>query len=279
MDDLQQTLMTIFPEADAAALDFLAQNATVRQYPAEVKLCNEGEIEDVMYILLDGQVEIWRFMDGEMILVDALTEKTTIGAFSLVLETPRTSDVITSEPVTVMEINRRVFLDVIEAHPHFMLTLTRMWLAHLLAQEAGRLVNIARQRKTQTDRHSIFISYARADETFVRKLAHDLKKHQLSVWLDVFDIDAGKSWARQIGKALDTCQAMILVLSPSSIASENVEDEWNYYLDKKKPIIPLFYQPCDVPYRLYRLQYISFHETAYKSALARLVASAGQILA
>lgn len=51
------------------------------------------------------------------------------------------------------------------------------------------------------------------------------------------NITAGKSWARQVGEALDRCDTMLLVVSPRSIASDNSDDEWNYFLDKKKSVI------------------------------------------
>jgi hypothetical protein len=93
------------------------------------------------------------------------------------------------------------------------------------------------------------------------------------VWLDVFRIEPGRSWARQIGEALDACQVLLVVLSPESVASENVDDEWNYCLDQKKSIVVVLHEPCKVPYRLSKLQYINFHGADYDQALARLVAT------
>jgi hypothetical protein len=56
----------------------------------------------------------------------------------------------------------------------------------------------------------------------------------------------GQKLGRQIGEALDGCQMMLLVLSPNSVISENVEDEWNYYLTKK-PVVTVLYQPVNCP--------------------------------
>ena len=134
--------------------------------------------------------------------------------------------------------------------------------------ECSRLLARARPRSTEPE---IFVSYSHADEPFARRLVTDLKKRKFNVWLDVFDIQSGASWARQIGEALDTCRLMLLILSPDSMVSENVEDEWNYYLDKQKMIVPVLYRPCDIPYRLHKLHYIDFDESAYDEALARLV--------
>ncbi len=92
----------------------------------------------------------------------------------------------------------------------------------------------------------------------------------VAVWLDVYAIEAGKSWARQIGEALDRCRAMVVVLSPASIASENSDDEWNYYLDKRKLVVPVLLESIDIPYRLNKLQYIDFSTQPFDEALTRL---------
>jgi hypothetical protein len=117
----------------------------------------------------------------------------------------------------------------------------------------------------------VFISYSRADEAFARKLSQDLIKEKINLWMDVLHIGSGESWARQIGAALDTCKVMLLILSPDSMQSENVEDEWNYYLDKKKVVLPVLHRACDVPYRLHKLQYIDFLNKPYESSVSRVI--------
>ncbi|MBM3852179.1 MAG: toll/interleukin-1 receptor domain-containing protein, partial [Verrucomicrobia bacterium] len=114
---------------------------------------------------------------------------------------------------------------------------------------------------------------ARADAAFATRLSNGLLKHNIEVWLDIYRIEPAKSWARQIGEALDGCQCMIVVLTPTAVASENVEDEWNYYLDQKKPTLVALHQPCKIPYRLSKLQYIDFTDSGFDAGLARIVAT------
>jgi len=139
-------------------------------------------------------------------------------------------------------------------------------------------MEIARLKRRDVPPPKVFVSYARTDEAFATRLVNNLLKQQINVWLDSFRIEAGRSWARQIGEALDKCQVMLLVLSPASVASENVDDEWNYWLDQKKPIVAVRHQPCKVPYRLSKLQHVNFHETDYDQALARVVATLNTLI-
>lgn len=103
-----------------------------------------------------------------------------------------------------------------------------------------------------------FISYARADQDFALRLAHDLRAAGADIWLDQLDIASGQRWDHEVHRALGACESFIVVLSPTSVASENVLDELAFALDKKKTVLPVLYQSCDMPFRLIRIQYSDF---------------------
>jgi hypothetical protein len=116
----------------------------------------------------------------------------------------------------------------------------------------------------------LFISYSRMDETFARRLATSLSQMGADIWIDLQNIPAGMKWSSAIQQGLDICDAMILIISPSSMASPNVEDEWQDYRDRNKVIVPVLYQPANVHYQLRRIQHINFHSQAYDLALSQL---------
>ncbi|MCD4687629.1 MAG: TIR domain-containing protein [Anaerolineae bacterium] len=116
----------------------------------------------------------------------------------------------------------------------------------------------------------IFISYSRVDETFARRLAGDLSRLGADVWIDVQDIPAGMDWSNAIQQGLDSAEVMLVLLSPESTVSENVEDEWKYFKDQDKPLIPIMVRPAKVHFQLHRLQYIDFHDQPYDAALTQL---------
>lgn len=116
----------------------------------------------------------------------------------------------------------------------------------------------------------LFISYSRKDEEFARRLAQSLSELGADVWIDVEDIPAGMKWSSAIQQGLDICEALIVIISPDSMVSNNVEDEWQYYFDQKKPVIPILYRPAKVHFQLSRIQYINFHTQDYGLALRQL---------
>lgn len=120
----------------------------------------------------------------------------------------------------------------------------------------------------------VFISYSRADEGFARRLATDLDRLGVEVWIDVDDIPPGANWSTAIQQGLDTCDALVLIISPDSMTSKNVEDEWQYVRDESKAILlPVLWRPVPkLHFQLRRIQYVDFHRQSYETALGQLCA-------
>src|SRR5688572_7554798 len=116
----------------------------------------------------------------------------------------------------------------------------------------------------------IFISYSRNDVSCARQIAASLDKLGADVFLDVDDIPAGMKWSRAIQDGLDSAQVMLVILSPESMDSSNVEDEWQYFLDHDKPVIPILWEPCKIHFQLNRIQYIDFRNQDFETALRNL---------
>lgn len=114
---------------------------------------------------------------------------------------------------------------------------------------------------------TIFISYSRADAGFVRRLVEHLKSGAVDYWLDIDQIQAGEDWSDVVWTALQSCDLMLLVLSPSSMSSKEVANEWKYYLNAGKPIIPVLVNATtNIHYQLVSLHYIDFERTPFDQA-------------
>ena len=119
-------------------------------------------------------------------------------------------------------------------------------------------------------RKKYFFSYSRTDSKFVLKLANELRSVGAKLWLDQLDIVGGQHWDHSIENALNSCEGMIVILSPDSVTSKNVLDEVSFALEKNKFIIPAYYKDCDIPFRLRRLHYVDFI-TDYDSGFKQLI--------
>jgi TolB-like protein/Flp pilus assembly protein TadD len=73
-------------------------------------------------------------------------------------------------------------------------------------------------------RLTVFLSYARADQAQATKLAKALEESGLDVWWDAL-IEGGAAFAKSIEAALESCDAVVVVWSKTSVASDWVLDE------------------------------------------------------
>jgi hypothetical protein len=96
------------------------------------------------------------------------------------------------------------------------------------------------------------LSYSRTDEDFALRLAKDLQSRGVEMWVDRVNIRPSEHWDRAIERAIRGCRNVVAILSPRSVASENVADEISLAIDAGKPIIPVVIEPCDLPLRLTR---------------------------
>jgi TIR domain len=121
-----------------------------------------------------------------------------------------------------------------------------------------------------TEAQTAFFSYSRDDSEFALRLAADLKAAGANVWLDQLDIAPGQRWARAVQDALNNCHRFLVILSPASVSSTNVEDEVAFALEEHKTVIPVLYRDCKVPFQLRPFQYIDFR-TDYARGLRALL--------
>jgi hypothetical protein len=99
-----------------------------------------------------------------------------------------------------------------------------------------------------------FISYSRADRSYVERLCAYLLHNGIDVWYD-FDLSAGQRFDAVIQSKIDTCAAVVVVLSPAGVSSEWVGREVAYAQYRGRPILPLLLKPCDIPIALIATHY------------------------
>ena len=92
------------------------------------------------------------------------------------------------------------------------------------------------------DKKRLFISYAREDKAFAEQLHEQLSKYGLDAWLDVKSVPPGADWAKLDAQDISRSDGLLLIMSPDSKASPNVEVEWQQMLAQGKPVIPLFFR-------------------------------------
>ena len=107
---------------------------------------------------------------------------------------------------------------------------------------------------------NVFISYSHTDKKWADALRSGLTDAGFEVTVPGDDIEAGENWHLEIGKALDRANAMVVLLSPDSVASPNNRAEIEFALGSphfRDRLIPLLVKPTDdVPWILRKQQFI-----------------------
>lgn len=111
-----------------------------------------------------------------------------------------------------------------------------------------------------TAQKRIFLSYSTDDVSFATNLKDRIVNNGYEAWIDHQYIKGGQRWMEAIENALRTCHAMVLILSPSAVNSYFVTVEYLAILRMNKPLIPLIYKPCEVPFVLQPIQHINYHD-------------------
>jgi hypothetical protein len=85
----------------------------------------------------------------------------------------------------------------------------------------------------------VFISHVEEDEHMAAALAQGLEDAGLSAWYYERDGLPGVSYLLQIAKAIESCEALVVVISKEAVRSEQMTSEIVRGFEQKKAIIPL----------------------------------------
>lgn len=123
--------------------------------------------------------------------------------------------------------------------------------------------------------NKVFISYSRKDSAFALALAQEVRAAGVDIWIDQLDIHVGDLWDVSVENALANASCVLVILSPFSISSNNVQDEIAYALDSDKRIIPVILEECTIPFRLRRWIHIDFSKD-FQEGFRHLMAALDQ---
>ncbi len=88
-----------------------------------------------------------------------------------------------------------------------------------------------------------FISYSRADQVKVDAVVDALKAHNHSVWLDRRSIPVGHKWELAIGLGIAGADAVLVLVSKTSLASKWMRREIDLANERGGPIFPALLEP------------------------------------
>ncbi|RJP26781.1 MAG: TIR domain-containing protein [Actinobacteria bacterium] len=86
---------------------------------------------------------------------------------------------------------------------------------------------------------NIFISHVIADEPFMRELVQGLEQAGYTAWFFERDVLPGISYLIQITQAMEACDAVVLLVTPAALSSDQVTKEVVGAFERRIPFIPV----------------------------------------
>ena len=109
----------------------------------------------------------------------------------------------------------------------------------------------------------VFVSYSRKDSQTVDDIVARLSEDGMDVWIDREEIKGGELWRAAIVEAVDKAYAFVLMLSPNSVASDNVRKEVDLAEGANIELVPVLLAPAQLPaalrYQLAGIQWIEYY--------------------
>ncbi len=174
--DVKEILRPILFGLAEEDLDELAQAAIVRSFPAGTVICEEAEPGNTFYIIVEGQVEVLKRLDGENERhLNDIGPGGFFGEMAILQEGPRTATVRVTEPATILEIGRQSFLKVLGRSPSLSI---RMLISMTTRLRDGDQKAIADLRQANKELTRALRQLERLDRTksdFIQVSAHELR--------------------------------------------------------------------------------------------------------
>ena len=123
----------------------------------------------------------------------------------------------------------------------------------------------------------IFISYDNRDQDVAEVLAALLSETGHEVWYSAAEILPGDNWALEVGKALEECDAMVVVLSPSALASNRIMDDVSLalgssnYSDRLIPVQAKGIAGGHVPWILKKMKLVRYVASRPEEAIRQII--------
>jgi len=100
----------------------------------------------------------------------------------------------------------------------------------------------------------VFLSYTRADQAYIERLAAQAEQRGIAVWFDS-DIESGERWLDIIEAKVRSCAAFAPLVTPASLESDWCRRELLLADQLGKPVLALVQQGTTVPMQLVDRQY------------------------
>ena len=150
----------IFEGLTSEDLEEIFRDMELRCFDANETVCKEGERGKSLYVVKKGLLEVLFRRPGGIISVALLQEGDVIGELSVLVDEPRTADVVARTPVELLELNEAKYARFLTVYPQISINLNRILIQRLRA-------STIRLGQDRTHRETVALVFSRGAQSHV----------------------------------------------------------------------------------------------------------------
>jgi hypothetical protein len=121
------------------------------------------------------------------------------------------------------------------------------------------------------------VSYSSKDRPQVLQLVQRLRAAGVAAWIDHGGIDGAQRWGEEIVNAIEACKTVILMVSQSSVQSDNIAKEVALAWESGKHFLALYLEDAKIPksmqYQLAGIQHIRLFDGDFEAKFVSVLRS------
>jgi len=227
-----------FPGIPSSKAEAMADSGEVKYYPAHWVLCRENSLEDIFYIILEGEVQVTKVInEAEVRTMKTLYPGDFFGEMALIHDAPRTATVTTQMPTSVLEIHRDVFDRLLRQNSSVSLAMVREVSRRLRENDEMAIEDLRVKARELASAYQRLAEQDFARQEFLTTIAHELRTPLTGAYGYLKAIQAGMVHGDEFRSTIETVSSNL-----QDIISLINDILFLYELD----LIPLEPQPADL---------------------------------
>ncbi len=178
MDDqrIKNALESAFPGLRQAELEGLVHVTRIETYPPNTVICREGALENTLYVILDGWVEVSQRLEGDTPRVlHHQGPGEFFGEMALIQDRPRAATVRTLQTCILLEISKEEFNSLLERNPAVALTVMRKVTSRLRDSDQMAISDLRQKNLELAQAYQRLAQQERTRSAFLTTVAHELR--------------------------------------------------------------------------------------------------------
>jgi signal transduction histidine kinase len=171
-----ELLQHIFPELTTTELQVMDAAAQEQRYEPGDLLCREGEIGRRLFIISEGEAEIFVQTDeNQLILVKNVGPADYFGEMALINDAPRAATVRAITKCSTLEIDREAFVATIDQNPALLRSIVRQISNHLRNNDRIIIRELRKKNQALNVAYNNLSSQEKLRTDFIATLSHELR--------------------------------------------------------------------------------------------------------